>query len=64
VIKVREKSKNLDVIHESLKKKRGPELPWLEVNKAKLEGRVISLPTKDMMPVKINEQLIVEFYSR
>lgn len=63
-IKVCEKSKNLEIVHEALKRKRGPEYPWLEVNKARLEGKVIALPTKDALPIKINEQLIIEYYSR
>jgi small subunit ribosomal protein S4 len=64
VVKVCEKSRNLTVIHDSLKIRKGPVAPWLELDKAKLEGRILALPTKESIPVKINEQLIVEFYSR
>ncbi len=64
VIQVREKSKTLAVIHEGLKSKREKLSGWLEVDKAKLEGRVLSMPTRESIPIPINEQLIVEFYSR
>ena len=37
---------------------------WLEFSQDKLEGRFIEYPTRDMIPEKINEQLIVELYSK
>jgi small subunit ribosomal protein S4 len=38
--------------------------PWLQLDPEALEGRVLSLPQRDQIDEPINEQLIVEFYSR
>lgn len=37
---------------------------WLSFDKKKKIGKVVSLPTREEMPLDINEQLIVEYYSR
>ena len=37
---------------------------WLEWNPDKMQGTFLSYPQRDQIPEKINEQLIVEFYSR
>ena len=37
---------------------------WLSLDKEKLVGRVISLPTRDDIGVKFSEKAIVEYYSR
>lgn len=37
---------------------------WLEVDIEKLQGNVISLPTRDQIDLDIQEQLIVELYSK
>lgn len=63
IIQVREKSKNMESIHNSLKSLRDiPE--WLNVDKVKLEGSVIRIPERNAMPVNVQEQLVVELYSR
>ncbi len=62
-IQVREKSKNLEIIHSSLKALRDiPE--WLTIDKVKLEGSVIRVPERVAIPVNVQEQLVVELYSR
>ena len=66
VISVRGKSQSMDVIKDSVAN-RSPEsrrYTWLEFSPDKLEGRFIEYPTRDMIPEKINEQLIVELYSK
>ncbi len=64
-ITIREKSKKLDLIHGSLKKHReNAQLNWLEVDKAGLKGKMLSLPERDQIPVNVREQLIVELYSK
>jgi small subunit ribosomal protein S4 len=66
VISVRGKSQNMGVIRDSVSA-RGSEarrFSWLELNLDKLEGRFIEYPTRDIIPEKINEQLIVELYSK
>ncbi|NOY88079.1 MAG: 30S ribosomal protein S4 [FCB group bacterium] len=65
VIKIKEKSKNLDLIHAALKEVgRGEELPWLRLNKAALEGELLEVPKRSEIPLTANEQLVVELYSK
>jgi len=37
---------------------------WLEWNKSKKTGKILSLPTRDMIDQEFNEKLVVEYYSR
>ncbi|MEW6111931.1 MAG: 30S ribosomal protein S4 [Thermodesulfobacteriota bacterium] len=65
VVEVRERSRKVPTIEESLKTavRRGiPE--WLEVDEANFKGTVKALPTREQLPPTIREQLIVEFYSK
>ena len=63
IVQVRDKSKNLEVIHSALKAVR--DIPdWLSIDKVKLEGTVIRIPERAAIPVNVQEQLIVELYSR
>jgi small subunit ribosomal protein S4 len=65
IIKVREKSANLDVIHEALKASgRGTDISWLRTDKAKLEGELLEIPRREEIPIVVQEQLIVELYSK
>ena len=64
VIKVRDKSKKLDMVHQALKLGRGDEIPWLRLNKAALEGGLVEIPKRADIPITANEQLIVELYSK
>ncbi len=65
IIKVKEKSKNLDLIHSALKEVgRGDEYPWLRLNKAALEGELLEVPMRTDIPLPVKEQLIVELYSK
>ena len=65
VIQVREKSKKMDIILESVKRIKGDlDLSWLELNKAKMKGTVIDIPERDQMDQTINDRLVVELYSK
>ena len=64
VIRIKEKSKKLDLIHGALKIGRGDEIPWLRLNKAALEGELLEIPKRSEIPLTANEQLIVELYSK
>ncbi len=65
VVAVGEKFRDLLPIKEALISSERFEVPgWLEVNIEKLSGNVISLPSRDQISGEINEQLIVELYSR
>ena len=64
-IKVRDKSKKLDVILDSVRLVKGDlDLPWLELDKAKLTGTFTEVPKREDMGIIVNEQLIVELYSK
>jgi small subunit ribosomal protein S4 len=63
IIAVREKSKKLDCIHNSLKS--AAQLPaWLEVDKVKLRGSVVRIPDREQIALDVNERLVVELYSK
>lgn len=64
VIRVKDKSKRLDVIHDAMKLGRGEEYSWLRLNKAALEGELLHVPTRADIPLTANEQLVVELYSK
>jgi len=64
-ITVREKSRQLLPIQQALEvaQRRGvPE--WLELDAANFTGRVRALPTRQEIPVQVNEKLVVELYSK
>ena len=63
VIGVREKSKSIQSILDSLKKNSSV-YEWLSWNEAKLEGVFIKTPERQQIPENIKEQLIVELYSK
>jgi small subunit ribosomal protein S4 len=64
-IRVKEKSRQLDLIHNSMKRVRdGKLVPWLELDKAQMKGSIIEIPTREAIPVNVNENLIVELYSK
>ncbi len=50
------------VAKETLRSHQPPE--WLSVDAAKLAGSVLDQPRRDQMPLDLNEQLVVEYYSR
>jgi len=47
---------------ETLKNHQAPE--WLSIDAATLSGTVADFPRRDQMPLDLNEQLVVEYYSR
>ncbi len=65
IIGVRGKSQNLEVIRDSVgNKSDARKFGWLEWNPDKLEGVFLSYPEREAIPENINEQLIVELYSK
>lgn len=65
VVSVRSKSKGIGVIQETANSKSDVrKFSWLEFSPDKLEGKFIAFPERDSIPEKINEQLIVELYSK
>jgi small subunit ribosomal protein S4 len=64
VIKIKEKSKKLDLIHNSLKRTKDNQFAWLSVDKATLSGTFLQVPERSEVPLNANEQLVVELYSK
>jgi small subunit ribosomal protein S4 len=65
IIKVCEKSKKLEFIHESMKRmKDSLILPWLELDKGAMKGTFLNIPQRADVPLNANEQLVVELYSK
>lgn len=64
-IALREASKKLVVVEQSVQYAQANPLPaWLEVSFENLSGRVLSLPQRKDVQLPVNEQLIVELYSK
>ena len=64
IIGVREKSKSLETISDSLSTRRYAKLPWLEWDDTQMAGKFMSKPDRTDIPENIKEQLIVELYSK
>jgi small subunit ribosomal protein S4 len=62
VIGVREKSKSLETISNSIGS--GSNYPWIEFNPTALEGKFVNFPERTQIPENFKEQLIVELYSK
>jgi small subunit ribosomal protein S4 len=64
-IAIREGSRKLPVLAQSIEFSSHQPVPnWLEVNRDNLSGRVTALPKRDDIQLPVNEQLIVELYSK
>ena len=65
VIEVRKKSKKMDIILDAMRRIKGDmDLPWLGLDKAKMRGTFVAVPDRDEMQLTVNEQLVVELYSK
>ena len=63
IVGVRERSKSLEVIQDNIS--RGTSrYAWIEWDAASLSGKLLNLPDRTEIPENINEQLIVELYSK
>ena len=65
VVSIRNKSQGLDVVRDSVSAKSDVRnFGWLEFNADKMQGTFLGYPERAQIPEKINEQLIVELYSK
>ena len=65
LISVREKSKKLSVLHDSMRKIRDEDMyPWLNLEKAQIQGTFVDWPNRTDIPIQVQENLIVELYSK
>lgn len=64
-VQVKDKSKQVKVFHESMKRVKDDMLPgWLQIDKSALKGTLLAIPERIDIPFNANEQLIVELYSK
>jgi small subunit ribosomal protein S4 len=64
VVGVRERSKSLEAITTSLSIQGAKKYHWLEWDNSEFSGKLIHVPVREDIPENINEQLIVELYSK
>jgi len=65
VITPRGKSKDLFIIKEAVKNVDARQrVSYLDIDTGKMEGRMLEVPSRDAIPMPVNEQLIVELYSK
>ncbi|MFC1572971.1 30S ribosomal protein S4 [Candidatus Eisenbacteria bacterium] len=65
LIEVRPNAKKLEAIKDTFENRRRTEdQPWLEIDDKELRARVMQVPDRDQIPVPVQEQLIVELYSK
>lgn len=64
VVSVRPKSKNLEVINDSLEHAPTRRYKWTEIDKKSMTGKFLKMPEVEEIPENINVQLIVELYSK
>ncbi|MDX1941150.1 MAG: 30S ribosomal protein S4 [Saprospiraceae bacterium] len=66
IIGVRGQSKSMEAIQDSVgnAKSSRTRFAWLEFNPDKMQGTFLEYPSREQIPEKINEQLIVELYSK
>ncbi len=64
IVGVREKSKSLVVITDSLESNRAGSSSWIEWDKNEMTGKFLNRPEREEIPEDIKEQLIVELYSK
>ena len=64
-VQVREKSRQLQLVHDALKRTGDAgQSAWLSVDKVNLSGTLVEYPKRDDIPTPVEEQLIVELYSK
>lgn len=64
VIEVREKSKAMEAIRNSISSGRKAHYAWIEFDNSEMKGTFVSIPEREFIPENIKEQLIVELYSK
>lgn len=64
LVGVREKSKALEAITESLSSNTSKRYSWLEWNQTDLIGKFVSYPERDAIPENFNDQAVVELYNK
>lgn len=63
VVSLREKSQKIELFRENFVSNILNNLPYLEKYEASFSGRLIRMPEREEIPIEIEDQLVVEFYS-
>jgi small subunit ribosomal protein S4 len=64
-IAIAERSRNLAFIRENLEAMKGRKVgPWLSLDVEGMKGKFLRLPDREDLALPVNEQLVIEFYSR
>ncbi len=64
IVGVRQKSKSLETLNDSLASSGHTRYSWLEWDSSLMNGKFMSVPERNDIPENIKEQLIVELYSK
>lgn len=64
VISIRPKSRNLDIVVETLESYSTSRYKWIETDKKSKSGKFLNVPVMEEIPENINVQLIIELYSK
>jgi small subunit ribosomal protein S4 len=65
VVEVREGSRNVPLIQSTVESRGGRDMPdWLEANVKTMKGRLLRFPVRDTIPISVQENMIVELYSK
>jgi small subunit ribosomal protein S4 len=64
IVGIRERSKSLPAITDSLESNRSGAYAWLEWDNSQMAGKFLNVPEREEIPETIKEQLIVELYSK
>jgi len=65
VVEVRQKSRDLEAIKDSLSRVEQRGIPsWIDVDAGSFRGKVVQIPSREEIPLTAQEQLIVELYSK
>ena len=64
LISIRDKSRSLSIINDSINDPNSTKYKWLEWDSKTFSGKLLNYPERESIPENINEQLIVELYSK
>ena len=64
IISIRDKSRSISIINECINDPNNTKYNWLDWDSKSFSGKLINYPDRESIPENINEQLIVELYSK
>lgn len=64
IVTLREKSKKITKYVDQFMSQEVSSYPYIEKDIKDLKSRLVAIPTRELIPVDVNEQLVIEFYSR